>query len=161
MIGSQPVKDAAQDWPVLPDPGQGQRRFDRERAIQVKPPARLRPLLLEPPAGRGAVGEPDSRCPGDVTGCAGPGGDGALVQVIVEDHVTGLDPPDQRETRSSAAAARAGVPLRAVQVHADVSPVCDLQPESLPGITRPPGVDLACLVRSVGGERVGQPDARW
>jgi hypothetical protein len=24
-------------WPVLPDPGQGQRRFDRERAIQVIP----------------------------------------------------------------------------------------------------------------------------
>ena len=43
-----------------------------------------------------------------------------------------------------------GAALRAVQVNAYVVAVGDLQPEALPWISGPPGVDTACLVSLYG-----------
>jgi hypothetical protein len=49
-------------------------------------------------------------------------------------------------------------PLRAVKVNANVWPVCDLKPETLPGISRPPCVDAARLIELVLSSNVNHLD---
>lgn len=48
------------------------------------------------------------------------------------------------------------IPLRDVQVHADVWPVSDLQPESLSLVVTPPGIDISRFASTVQSQRVGQ-----
>jgi hypothetical protein len=60
-VRSQRIKDSADSWRALADVGKGCRRIQRERAVQVKPPARLRAFLLEPAPGCAPVRQPDRR----------------------------------------------------------------------------------------------------
>ena len=46
-----------------------------------------------------------------------------------------------------------------MQVDADVGAVGDLEPEPLPCVAGPPGVDLSGLAEPVLGHRVGEADA--
>jgi hypothetical protein len=95
MAGSQRVKDSADAWRPLTDVSKGYRPIQRERAVQVEPPARLRACLLKAAPGCATVGEPDRRRFGDMACGSRPGSYRMLVLVVVEDHVAGLDPPDQ------------------------------------------------------------------
>ena len=96
MVCLQALEDGADGWRALAELGEGKRLIERERAVEVEPPARLRACLLQPAAGGAAVGEPDRRRFGDTACGSRPGGDRVLVHVVVEDDVAGLDPPDQR-----------------------------------------------------------------
>ena len=135
-----PAFERAEDGAdVFLSPGQrgaGERLRERERAVQVQPPAGLRHGLLDPASGGAAVRPPDGGCLGDRARSARPGHDPVFGQAVVEHDVAGADPPDQREP-GAALPVRAA--LRAVQVDAYVLAVGDLQPEALPGISGPPG----------------------
>ena len=88
---------------------------------------------------------------------AGPGCDRLLLQVVVEDDVADIYPPDQGEPRT---ALTGGVALGTMQVDAYVIAVGDLEPEPLPAVVAPPGVDVTCLIEPVRRRRVSEPDPR-
>ena len=70
-----PAFELAQDGADSLAPGElgaGERLRERERAVQVEPPAWLRHGLLDPPAGGAAVRPPDGWRLGDRTRDAAP-----------------------------------------------------------------------------------------
>jgi hypothetical protein len=157
MVRSQLVRNRADIVGALAQVGKSQRPLEWERAIKVEPPARLGTRDLQPAAGRGPVGEPRGWSLCDAPGGTRPGDDRALVKAVVKDNVTDLDPPDQRVAR---VAVSGRVSLPAVKIDADVGPVGDLEPEPLPRIAAPPGVDLAGLGEPVARRCVGETDPR-
>jgi hypothetical protein len=88
---------------------------------------------------------------------ARPGRDPVFSQAVVEHDVARADPPDEREP-GAARPTRAA--LRAVRINADVLTVGDFQPEALPGVSRPPGVDAVRLVQLVLGGWISEQDPR-
>jgi hypothetical protein len=65
-----------------------------------------------------------------------------------------MSPGLTHQTREPGAPLSVRAALRAVQVNADVLEVGDLQPEALPGISGPPGVDTARLIQLVLNGRI-------
>jgi hypothetical protein len=157
MGRSQLLEDGSDVVGALAQLREGQWLAEGEGTVQVEPPAGLGAGDLEPAPCIAPVGEPDGRTLGHATGGARPGDDRAFVQAVVKDDVAGLHPPDQGVAGVGIAR---GVALRAVKVDADVGAVGDLEPEPLPWIVGPAGVDLAGLPDSVRARGIREPDPR-